>query len=161
MAEEKKLDKLKSDYAKIQKQYKLPSFDHLNEDFWLEEIAGSETDFLTRKIRSKVADHLSRVARFLESILNPVNASMFVFTLVKLVEPEEKRVLSDIYKKLMKMEIEIIRLDIEFNEQKEAAFIKNYFELWQDAKKDLSKFIESIGSKWDNKSESNTKGYFG
>src|SRR3989304_5856391 len=115
MAEEKKLDKLKSDYAKIQKQYKLPSFDHLNEDFWLEEIAGSETDFLTRKIRSKVADHLSRVARFLESILNPVNASMFVFTLVKLVEPEEKRVLSDIYKKLMKMEIEIIRLDIEFN----------------------------------------------
>jgi len=52
-------------------------------------------------------------------------------------------------------------LDIEFSKEDEVKFIKESFELWQQMKKDISKVIEVIKKNWDNKIESNGKGYFG
>ena len=61
----------------------------------------------------------------------------------------------------MKKEIQFIELDLEFDEKKEAEFIKDSYEFWQGIKKDLLKIIGKIQNKWDNKSEANSKGYFG
>ena len=47
------LEQLKKDYEVIRKKYNLPGFKELNEDFYIEEIAESETDILLRKIRIK------------------------------------------------------------------------------------------------------------
>ena len=61
----------------------------------------------------------------------------------------------------MKKEIQFIELDLEFDEKKEAKFIKNAYEFWQRIKKDMLKIIDKINKKWDNKFEVNSKGYFG
>ena len=42
----KKLEKLKADYKIFQAKYSLPNFDELNEDFQIEKISESETDFI-------------------------------------------------------------------------------------------------------------------
>jgi hypothetical protein len=152
---------LKKDYEKIRKKHNLPDFEKLNEDFHIEKAAESETEILIREIRRFIGDKLANYMRFVENLLNPVNAPMFVFSIIKLIGPEEKKILSEIYKKLMKEEVKFIELDLEFNEEKEAQFIRETYQFWQKIKKDMLKVIDKINKRWDDKFEANSKGYFG
>ena len=61
----------------------------------------------------------------------------------------------------MKKEVKFIEIDLEFNEEKEAQLIRDSYRFWQDAKKDMLKILEKINKKWDDKSETNNKGYYG
>ena len=155
------IEKLKGEYEKLEKKHKLPGFKELNEDFHIEKIAESETDILIREVRKFVGDRLANYMRFVENLLNPVNAPMFIFSFIKLMEPEDKKRLSEIYKELMKKEINFIEIDLEFNEENEAQLIKDSYKFWQTVKKDMLKILEKIKKKWDDKSETNNKGYFG
>jgi len=159
--DEFQLEQLKKRYKDIQRKHGLPDFEKLNKDFQIEKAAESETDFLIREIRKFVGDKLMDYLKFIESLLNPVNAPMFIFSIIKLIGPEEKEKLSEIYNDLLKKEIKFIELDLNFDEGKEAEFIRESYESWQKTKKDLAAIIESVNKKWDNKFEANNKGYFG
>jgi len=158
--DENNLEKLKDDYKKIQLEFGLPNFEELNKDFQIEKMAEIETDFLIREIRKFLADKFSNYMRLVEAMLNPVNVQMFVFSVIKSIGAVEKEKLSDIYKKLAKKEIEILKLDIEFSAQKEAEFIKESFQMWQIIKREMSEFLEVVEKNWDNKNPVNGKGYF-
>ena len=160
MAEKSKLKKLKEEYSKIQKKYNLPSFDKLNEDFKIEKTAETETDFLVREIRGAIGETLENFLRFVEAILNPVNVPMFLFPIIKSLNTEEKNKLSEIYKKISKLEIDAMKL-LDYSEKKEAEFIKKSYKLWQEIKKDFVKIIESVENKTEAKIEKSEKGYFG
>lgn len=159
--EESKLEKLKIAYSKIQEKHGLPDFKKMNEDFHIEKLADPETETLIREVRKFVGDKLANYMRFVENLLNPVNVPIFIFSIVKILDADQKKVLEDIFKELMKIEVRFIELDVEFNEEKEAAFIKESFESWQGMKKEMMKIMNSINSKWDEKSENNSKNYFG
>ena len=163
MTEDKKSDlkELKEDYKIIQEKYGLPSFDELNKNFGIEKIAEVKTEFLIREIRKFIADKSSNYLRFVDTVLNPVNAPMFVFSFIKLIGVKEKKKIEEIYKKLIKEEIKLIELDLSFSEEKEANFVKEFYELWEGIKKDLLGIIEKTKNSWDNKSEVNGKNYFG
>ena len=155
------LENLKKDYEKIKREHNLPSFEELNEDFQIEKVAEIETDFLIREIRKFMSDKFSNYLRFIEAVLQPVNTPMFIFSIIKSIGAEEKKKLTDIYKKLVKIEVRLIELDIKFFEEKEVEFIKESYEVWQEIKTDMLEIVESIKRNWDNKSEVNGKGYFG
>ncbi len=159
--DEQKLEKLKKDYEVLKKEYNLPNFEKLNEDFYIEKISDSETEILIREVRKFIGDKMMNYMRFIENLLNPVNVPMFIFSIIKLLDAEEKKSLSEIYKGLMKKEVQFIELDLEFNEKKEAEFVKNAYEFWQGIKKDMLRVIDKINKKWDNKFGVNNKGYFG
>lgn len=161
MTEKSDLEKLKEDYKEIQKKYNLPTFEELNKDFQIEKIAEVETDFLIREVRKFIVDKFSNYLRFIETILQPVNAPMFVFSIIKSIGAEEKKRLTDVYKKLVKNEVRLIELDIEFVEKKEVEFVKESYKIWQEIKKDILEVVEVIKKNWDNKFETNNKGYFG
>ncbi|GAG98274.1 unnamed protein product [marine sediment metagenome] len=163
MAKDKKsdLEELKKDYIKIQKKHNLPEFEELNEDFQIEKTAEIETDFLIREVRKLVADKLASYLRFVETLLNPTNAPMFVFSIIKTLGADEKKKLSEVYEKLAKNEIRLIELDTVFSEKAEAEFIKNSHKLWQQVKKDTLKILKVVEKNLDNKFETNNKGYFG
>ena len=158
---ESKLEKLKKDYLKIQKKYNLPEFDKLNRDFSIEKTADSETDFLIREIRKVIAEKMSGYLRFTEMLINPTNAPIFVFSIIKNLGVREKKDLSEMYKKMAKNEIKLIGIDIEFSEEKEAEFIKDSYKLWQRLKRDFLNIVGTIEKNWDNKFEVDKKGYVG
>ena len=158
---ESKLEKLKENYAKIQKVHSLPDFDNLNSDFSIEKLAEIETDFLIREIVKSMGDKFSSYLRFVEVLINPSNSQMFVFSIVKTLGVEEKKKLSEIYKELAKIELNLIEADIDFSEKKIADLIKDSYEVWIELKKDLLDILEKIKSNWDRKNEGNSKGYFG
>jgi len=163
MTKDKKsdLEELKKDYKKLQKKYALPDFEKLNEDFQIEKAAESETDFLTREVRRIMAEKFSNYLRFIETILNPINAPMFVFSIIKTMGAEEKKRLTEVYKKLAKIEMALIELDVEFSEKKDVIFIKEAYKLWQEIKGDVLKTLDAVKKNWDSKFEVNKKGYFG
>lgn len=155
------LETLKKRYSELQSKYDLPKFEELNRDFYIEKLAEIETDLLLREVRRMVGDRLANYMRFIENLLNPVNVPMFVFSMVKMIRPDEKTKLSEHYKELMKNEIRFIRRDIEFDEQKEAEFIKESFDLWQKLKKDLANLLGRIEKRGEDKTEGDSRGYFG
>jgi hypothetical protein len=113
-----------------------------------------------REIRKFITEKFSNYLRFIETILNPVNAQFFVFSVIKTLGASEKEKLNEIYKKLAKKEVEVIELDVQFSEEKEAEFVKGSCALWKDIKKDLLEIVEVIKKNWDVKVESNGKRYF-
>jgi len=160
--EESKLEDLKRAYGALKEKHGLASFEELNKDFNIEKAAETETDILVREIRKYVGDKIFNYMRFIESLLNPVNALMFTLSLVKLLNAEERKKLEDIYKEMMKSEVAFIKLDLEFSEEKEAQFIKDSCEFWKKIKTDLLEILGKIDSRWDDeKIEINNKGYFG
>ena len=161
MKKESDLRSLKKDYKEIQEKYNLPSFEELNKDFQIEKAAEVETDYLIREVRKFMADKFSNYLRFVEAILNPVNAPMFVFSIIKSLGVEEKNKLTEVYKELTKNEIRLIELDVKFSEEKEAEFIKESYKIWQKVKEDILEIMGTIKKNWDNKFEVNGKSYFG
>ena len=158
---ESQLSEVKKNYEKFQNKYNLPSFDKLNEDFQIEKIAENETDYLLREVKKVMADKFYNYLRFTETLLNPVNAPIFVFSIIKSIDAGKKKKLNEIYKKLAKNEIRIIEIDLIYSEKKEAEFIKESYELWQEIKEELMDIIKNVKSNWDNKLEGKSKGYFG
>lgn len=159
--EKSKLEKLKENYSGIQKKHNLPEFDELNEDFHIEKIADSDTDFLLMEIRKMVGDKLTNYLKFCETMLNPSNAGMFVFSMVKALDTDSKSKITEIYKKLSEYELDFIGLDMVSSEEKEAEFIKRSFKEWQGMKSELSGIIEKIKKNWNGKTENGSKQYFG
>ena len=159
--EESKLNELKLEYLKLQKKHNLPNFEALNEDFQIEKAAETETDSLIRELRRTISDKPYTYLRFVETLINPVNAPMSMLSVVKTLGNEEKDKLTEIYKKLVKNEMLLIETDLSFSEENEAKFIRETYKVWQEVKKDLIEVIGVVNNNWDNKVERNGKKYLG
>ena len=155
------LEKLKENYSKLQKKYNLPEFSKLNEDFQIEKVSEFKTDLLMREVRKYITEKFSNYLRFVEILLHPANAPMFVFPLIKNLSTEDKQKLTEVYKKLAKYEVKMVELDLQYDEKKEAEFIITSSKEWQSIKKDILDVFKNIDKNWDKKTENNGKGYFG
>ena len=153
------LEELKDLYEEYEKKYKLPSFDELNKLFDIEEV-DFETDFFLRKIRKTLSERILGYLRFLEIILNPSNAPMFFFKFIKKLEAKDKEQITNIYENLGRIELEIVKLDLEYKEETEAEFIKHITKTFQEIRKELLEKINKMTNNQENKiRESGT--YFG
>ena len=86
---------------------------------------------------------------------------LFIFSLVKTLETKQKEALTEVYKKLVKQELELVGLDLEFSEEKEAEYVKKVFSLWQDIKKDMLDVFKFVRENWDKEADKGSKAYFG
>ena len=156
-----KLDNLKKEYSKLAGKYKLPSYKELNEEFDIEKVQELETDTLLREIRKVIMDKAIAYLRFVELLLNPSNAPMFFFAILKGIESADKKILDEIYTKLGRLEIKVIDVDNEYSEANEAKFINHVFVEWQDIKESMKTVSKALQKGWDRKSEKKEKSYLG
>lgn len=158
---ESKLEKLKKDYVKLAEKYKLPRYQQLNEEFDIEKVQELETDTLLREIRKVIMDKVIAYLRFIELLLNPSNAPMFFFALLKGLESADKKILEDTYSKLGKMEVEVVDVDNDYSEKSEAEFIKKIYKEWQEIKENMREVSKALKKGWEKKSEKKEKSYLG
>ena len=161
MKEKSSLEELKKDYEKLKSKYGLPSFKELNEEFDIEKAAEHETECLIREVRKLVMEKVIAYFRFIEMLLNPSNAPLFFFALVKGLTASDKRILDKLYDKLGHFEIEVIALDCNYNEKEEVEFIKKVLAEWKDIKEDMISLVEVLKHNWGQKSKKDERGYFG
>jgi len=98
--------------------------------------------------------------RFLESVINPANASLFVFSFLKTLDSEKKKVLEESFKKIMKLEMSSIELDLKYSEEKETLFINDVYKIWKEVQGDLLQVLDHANQNWDKKLDNGSKGYF-
>jgi hypothetical protein len=141
-----KLKRLKEDYEKLAKQYKLPSFKELNEEFEIEKIADKETEVLLRHIRRCILEKIVAVSRFFELMLNPTEANILLLSMLKEIDAETKKRMEKLYRELSYIEISAVELDLDYSEKAEAKFIADVSRDWKKLKaslKDISKKLET------------------
>ena len=157
------LSRLKKEYEKLRKKHNLPSFNELNKDFSIERVCEIETEFLLREIRKYMSDKIFNYLRFVETLLHPVNAPMFYFSILKTLNNDDKRALGEAYKELVEIEMDFVEADLEYSEEHEARAIKKSCEKWQNVKKNILRVTNATKKNMNSKFEpsSNNKGYFG
>jgi len=159
--EKTSIEELKEIYLEFKEKYALPEFSELNKAFDIEELGDCETEFFLRKIRKIVSEKIVGYLRFLEIILNPNNAPIFFFKLIKKLESEDKGNISKIYEKLGNMEIEIVKLDLDYSEEKEAEFIKKIFDFFSNMKGEVLRVVSKMVNGKDSNSKKEGREYFG
>jgi hypothetical protein len=161
MANEWNLAQLKEKYDSLQRKYNLPLFEKLNEEFQIEKVAEYETDFVLKEIRETITGKFLNYLRFIESLINPTNGPMFMFAVIKTLGAKEKEKLTELYKKIAKIDVDLVELDLAYSEKNEAESIKKYYEMWQEIKKGLLEVVDVIKKNWDNKIEGDKGNYLG
>ncbi len=156
-----KLKQFKKEYEKIREKYELPSFRELNRDFEIEKLQEEETGMLVRKIRQTMTEKNAAYLRFAEMFMNPSNAPMFFLALAKNLNGEEKDIVEELYLKLGKFEIKSIELDNDYDEEKNAGFINDFYKEWQEIKKSFGVIMKALEEAWERKAEKEKKGYLG
>lgn len=158
---EGKLDILKKSYSELAKKYKLPDYKTLNEEYDIEKVQELETDTLLREIRKVIMDKVIAYLRFIELLINPSNAPMFFFTILKGIDSSDKKILEETYTKLGRLEVEVISVDNDYSEKGEAEFINHIFQEWQGIKENMRQVSKALQNGWDRKREKKDKSYLG
>jgi hypothetical protein len=155
------LDELRKEYSILAKKYDLPGFSELNKTFDIEEI-DSDTEFLLRRVRRVVSGRIEIYLRFIEIILNPANAPMFFFKLIKKLEEDDKKQLTVIYEDFGKLELNAIKLDLKYDEEKEAEFVKNVYKIFNEKiSGELLMAVKKMGNGEGNVKKESKGSYFG
>ena len=159
MAEEK-FD-LRLEYSKLKKKYSLPEIGGICEDFDIEKAIEKESNFILRDIRRTINDKMSAYLHFFEMLINPNSPPMFIFSALRGLSDEDRNKIKEIYKELSKIQIDVMKLDTVYSEEKEALFLKKTFPLWQDLKKKILSIIEGFDKSLLDDEKIEKRGYFG
>ena len=154
------LEKIKKQYEPLKKKYKLPEFSKLNEEFEIEKIQEKETEFILREIRRAMSEKIAACLRFFEMLVNPQLTPLFLLSSLKNLTLREKEIIEKIYRELAQLELEAVKLDISYNESKEAKAILQIMEKWQELKTEMEEIISVLELKH-KETEKRNKTYFG
>ena len=152
---------LQEEFERLKNKYSLPEMIKLDEDFDVEKNMEKESNFILREIRRPIHEKMSAYLQLVETILNPVSPPLFVFSMIKGLNEDDKTKLKEIYKKLSKFQIEVTKLDTIYSEEKEAKYIKKAFIDWQEIKANFIKITEKFDNNLDVEEATKDRGYFG
>lgn len=149
------------EFEELRNKYNLPSFEILAQDFDVEKATEKETLFILRETRRAIVEKLSGYMHLLENLINPNAPPMFVYSILKSIKEEDRENMKDIYKKLSKMQIGVMKLDAVYSEKSEADFINESFKQWQDIKKNIYSLVKGFEDNWEKGTESKNRNYLG
>ncbi|MFH1452215.1 MAG: hypothetical protein ABIF88_03520 [archaeon] len=152
---------LNSEYESLRTKYGLPEFEKMAEDFDIEKISDKESSYLAREIRRTIHEKLSAYLHLFETLINPASSPMFVFSFLKSINGNNKEKIMEIYKKLSKLQLEVLKLDTIYNEETEIKFIKKTYEEWQEIKPAVYKLIQTFENNIESNGDSKETSYFG
>jgi hypothetical protein len=156
----KDIEKLKSSYESLKKKYSLPEFKFLNENFEIENI-DPDSEILLKVIRKHATEKIFYILRTLETFMNPSNAPLFIFNIIKLLNNFEKELIKKLYNKIVVYEVEAFGLEAEYDEKNEAEFVKRVSHDWKNISSDLKRIYSAMKIKDSAEVKKSEKSYFG
>ena len=140
---------LKEDFEKLKKNYKLPNYEDLDQEFELLYISKlEEIKFPLRFVRRRITDKLSWFCNMLQNIIQPNPGSIISLEESKFFSNEDKEKIIILLKELMDLERQSLSLEVEFNEKEDVEFINNTFNKWNKIKKEIHIFSEIMKKGW-------------
>ncbi len=137
---------LKEKYALLKKKYSLPDYGALNQEFMVEDIS-IDTELVLQKIRHTMTDKVEFFAKMLENRLQPEGSLGDLYEAHN-VDDDEKNDAYAIFKKLMYVIRYSSFVALSNNDEDNAKFIKDAFEIWNSVKPDLQVHIKKLLDLW-------------
>jgi hypothetical protein len=137
------IEKLKKEYAVLEKKHKLPSFSELNSAFEIEKI-DDETELLAKNIRKTMIEKILNSLSWLEMLISQMNAPRLYQPYFSVVNVKDRENITKIYDKLGALSLTSLSLDIDSNENKECDAIKEFYSAWKSVKPSLMQVVDSI-----------------
>ncbi|OIO81061.1 hypothetical protein AUJ84_01825 [Candidatus Pacearchaeota archaeon CG1_02_32_132] len=153
------LNDLKNQYEGVAKNYGLPGFDELNDEFEIERI-DRESYTILRSVRKVMMDKIVGYVRFIEMLINPSQAPFAFMHFSKGMTDVEIKILQSIYQKFIELELDGLKSEFEYSEKNEADSIKKIINIWKDSKGELIKIINFVETNWKADSIKKEKSYF-
>ena len=147
-------------YSELRKKLKLPDFKDIDFEFEISDL--EETNFLLRAIIRRIAEKLDFYTTVLEEILQPDTSNLYAMHETRFFDEDEKKLMYELYSKLMAVNRRTIELSLEHNEKDEAEFINSFFNEWKPINKEMLSYVKKIRLSW--KSDTDIKedlGYLG
>ncbi|MCK4997269.1 hypothetical protein KAS08_03105 [Candidatus Pacearchaeota archaeon] len=153
-------DDLETKYNELKDKYILPNFEKICEDFDVEKVADKESSYLLREIRRIINEKVAAYLHLFETLINPTSPPIFVFSILRGMSNDDKEQMKNIYKALSKTQLAIMRLDTMYDEQSEAKFITDTFNLWQELKPQILEIIKGFEANFEKDDSSKKSSYF-
>jgi len=150
---EKTLIDIKKEYEKIKQKYGLPSFEEMNNEFEIERLQERDSDLFIRRLRRNMVEKVVHMLKFLEIMINPSSAPIFIHDIIGSINDETKKVIEKLYEEGCKIEMRSFALELISTEKDEIEFIKYVLKKWTDMKKDVEKLNQEIDKAWIKKEE--------
>lgn len=134
---------LKKEYASLEKKFKLPQFEKINEDFEIGKIDRDVGAFL-RSVRKLMMEKIVNSLSFVEMLLNPMNAPRMYITYLNGLSIEDRNKIDSIYSKLSDLSILSLEREIKYEEKSEAELILKIFTVWATVKNDFLDILKNM-----------------
>lgn len=154
------LAELKKEYIVLQKKYKLPSFEELNENFEIDRIE-RETDTLLREIRKVMIERIVYYVKIMEFLIAPSNAPPIFMQFAKQVSTEEFADIRKLYGRFSQVELGALEMEIDYAESGEAKLVKEIFDLWIESKDSLRSIVAMMKRNLNLSNNKKERSYFG
>ena len=143
---------LMDDYAKLKKEFKLPEYSLLDNEF---EISTIETPgFLLRQIRRKIEERISSINHRIENVLHADSNSVSVLFESSFFTNDDKVKILEMHRKIMILIKKLDEADILQDEKKDADIIAEAAAEWPKLRKECAeKIFTKITKGWQNPSE--------
>lgn len=137
---------MKEQFEKLKKQFNLPDFNTLNNDFEISTIEDEE--FLIRCLRRKIVDKISDFLKVIEPIIQPDTTISDMQESDNFTETERNDVF-DLYKKLKIMDKEALELSIIEDDKSTAEFITMASKQWPMIKERMKEISRKLQNAWE------------
>ena len=158
MEHEEELNEMKEAYQKL--SYELPSFEELEENFDIDKISDRNHKFLLLNIRRVMVEKFSSYSQLFEALLNQVSQSRLLLRILKKLDNEIKDKLREYCDKLLNYQYEAIKMELVWDEKKEANFVNKKFKEWNKMKDEILELMNSIEFEVKDEKNSSENNYF-
>jgi hypothetical protein len=152
------LKEIKEAYGKYEKKYGLPDYKEINGVFELDKI-DKESDMMLRIFRKVMMDKVLNSLGFFDMIFNPVNAPRIYMPSIKALTEGDKKIMEDFYKVWGDLSLEVLALEVRYDEKAEAKMVKKIYDGWKGIEERFSKLMNKFARPEAVKKKS--RGYFG
>lgn len=152
---------IRLEYEKLKTECNLPEYEKLSEDFDIDKSIDKKSIFLIREIRRVITERISAYLQLFETLINPNSPPIFVFSILRNISSSDKEAIKEIYKKLSRIQVKTMKLDVIYKKEEEINFINKTFNTWQKLKPMIYKLTENFETNFENDNSSKKGSYFG
>jgi len=125
-------------------KYDLPSLNDFEKDFGRVEKVDN---YILSEFRKKIAEKIDYFISIIESLVQPDNNLSGIYE-SRYLSDEQRQELFEIFRILMSHSRKSSSLSTYYDEEKEADFIKEFYNEWQDMKSIIENYLALLSDMW-------------
>lgn len=151
-------------YAGLKQKYKqLPEFNKLDFDFEITSMEEKHINerYFSRTVRRRVYEKVYYFNSALVMVIAPQSPSIVLAHESKFISNDDRDEIMGVIKKITRLEREYMLLETDYDEAKDADFIRAGFDTWQEVKPSIKRLLKIMKDSWEKKDSFKAGDYFG